>query len=275
MNTKVIAEAGINHNGSISECKKLIDLASLAGCQYVKIQKRNPNICVPKDKTNEKKVVPWRTTPTTYLQYKMDLEFDEYQLAELFSYAKNKEITLFASVWDIDSASIMSNFTHIVKVPSAKLTNTDLLKVCKKHFSVRMLSTGMSTEKEIETAINILDPHIIFHTNSVYPTNPEDLNLGYIPHLKEKYPNKIIGYSSHYFGIRDVIPAIALGAIYIEKHITLNKDTWGSDQKSSLAPIGLFEMINNIKELEKGIRSGKSDRDLYTGEEKKLKSLRG
>lgn len=274
MTTEVIAEVGINHNGSLSIAKQLIDLASLARCDYVKFQKRDPDICVPKYKKNQEKIVPWKAVPTTYLQYKWDLEFDAYEYAELFAYAQSKDIQLFASVWDCNSSAFMSDFTDTVKIPSAKITDIDLLKSCK-NFKTKMLSTGMSTEEEIEIAVDILNPDVIFHTNSVYPTKAQELHLGYIQHLKEKYPSTIIGYSSHYFGIRDVLSSIALGAEVIEKHITLDPNTWGSDQSSSLSPRGLFEMMQNIKELEYGLISGNENRKLYIGEEKKLKDLRG
>jgi len=273
MNFNLILELGCNHNGSIQKAKDMIKLAQIAGIKYVKLQKRDNDICIPKNKKNQEKVVPWRALPTTYYQYRQDLEFDKNEYNELFSYAQKNNIILFASVWDYNSAIFMKDFTDIVKIPSAKITDIPLLKKCKQ-FKFKLLSTGMSTEKEIETAIDILEPNVIFHCNANYPTSPEQLHLGYIKHLQRKYPNIEIGLSSHYEGIRDILIAMGMGVNWAEKHYTLDRNDFGSDQKASLSPRGLFELMDNIKELEKAL-DGDMDRMVYFGEEKKLKDLRG
>ena len=270
----IVAEVGINHSGNIEIAKRLIDLASVAGCDMVKFQKRTPELCVPESQKNKMKEVPWSKEPVTYLQYKKDIEFSEDQYAELFNHAHYRGIIPFASVWDIPSAEMMTRWSDYVKIPSALITNLELLEYCSDRFPFRLMSTGMSTEAEIEKAVEVFNPTTIFHTNSVYPTPIPDLNLLYIKHLKEKYPTKEIGFSSHAFGIVPCYVAQALGASWVEVHVTLDHSMWGSDQSSSVEPVGLFKMVKGIRDMELAL-SGNEDRVLYAGEEKKRESLRG
>ena len=278
---QIIAEVGINYcygpdeSKFIDNAKKLIDICAVAGVSAVKLQKRDPDSCVPDDQKDREKIVPWRDNPITYLQYKKDIEFGFDDYTELFSYCSYKDIEMFASVWDIKSADFMCQFTDTVKIPSAKLTDWDLLEYCKELYSTRILSTGMSTEKEIEKAVKILDPHVIMHTNSVYPTPIEDLNLEYIKWLKEKYPSKKIGFSSHYYGILPLMASIYLGIDCVEFHVTLDHSEFGSDQLSSVEPSGIFKVVKGIRDLEKAIKKGYGDRSLYRGEAEKKKVLRG
>jgi N-acetylneuraminate synthase len=274
MGIQVIAEIGINHNGSMEIAKKLIDIASVAGCTHVKFQKRNPEEAVPEHKKNEPKTVPWYVEPTTYLQYKKDIEFSLIDMQELIVYASQKNLTAFASVWDFKSVDDMRQISNIVKIPSALITNLELLRYAKNRFPFRIMSTGMSTESEIEAAVKVFKPHVIMHTNSVYPTPVEDLNLGYIRWLDRKYPEIEIGYSSHYYGTKDVYPAMAMGITWLEKHITLDHSMWGSDQKASVEPHGLMEMMKSIKDLEAAMFKGYESRKLFPGEEKKRSDLR-
>jgi len=280
MEVKIIAEIGLNAffgNDKlefIKSARKLITIASAADCNYVKFQKRNPDICVPEDKKNKEKIVPWRQKPITYLQYKKDIEFNEDNYAEIDNYCFSCGIGWFASVWDLDSAYFMKKFVDIVKIPSALITNDALLELCRDLFDYRIMSTGMSTEEEIEKAVNILDPHVIMHTNSVYPTSIDDLYLQYVKWLKEKYPRKEIGYSSHYYGIKDAFAVLAYGVTWIEKHITLNHNLWGSDQAASVEPNGLFELVKGVRDIERGLSKGYGPRVLYPGEEEKKKNLR-
>lgn len=272
---KLIAEIGINHNGNIEIAKDLIDVAKVARFDYVKFQKRNPDIAVPEEQKNKEKIVPWRNEPTTYLQYKKDIEFDKKQYAHLMVYAKQKGLGLFVSIWDIDSAKEMSSLFDMVKIPSAKLTDFELLEECKYLYKYRILSTGMSTEKEIDKAVEILNPQVIMHTNSNYPTSVQDLKLGYIRWLKDHYyPAHEIGYSSHYYGTKDIYFAIGIGATWIEKHITLDHTMWGSDQKASVEPNGVYEIGKAVRDIENSF-DGNEPRKLYLGEEKKRESLRG
>lgn len=268
----IIAEIGINHNGDINLAKKLIDIASLSGCNYVKFQKRNPEICVPNHQKEKIKETPWGRM--SYLKYKNRLEFNKYQYDEIDNYCKQKKIKWFASVWDHDSVDFISNYVEKMKIPSALLTKHDLGLYARKKSDFLMLSTGMSNENDIVSSINVYDPDLIFHTNSTYPSPIDELNLNYILTLKKKYPNKIIGYSGHEFGLVTTFAAAALGALYIERHITLDRTMWGSDQFSSIEPGGLFKLVKGIRDLEKSFGTGK-DRIILKSELKKLQSLRG
>ncbi len=269
----IIAEIGINHNGSVDKAKRLIDIASVAGCDYVKFQKRDPDICVPDEQKNKSKRVPWRSDETTYLQYKKDIEFQNLEYNELIDYSFRKGLFLFSSVWDISSCKFMSKLTDTVKIPSAQITNIELLKKCKGLFKRRIMSTGMSTEKEIEKAVETLNPQVIMHTNSTYPCSVENLNLKYIEHLKEKFPEKEIGYSNHFFGLMPCFASVALGSKWVEVHICEDHRDWGSDQSSSVEPIGLFKLVRGIRDLEQSLK-GNNDRVIYKGEEEKRKTLR-
>ena len=183
MKTKIISEIGINHNGDLDLCKKMIMASKVAGCNYVKIQKRNPDVCVPENQKNKIKQTPWGEI--TYLEYKHKIEFSEEQIKELFNYCKEIDIELFASVWDIDSAKLMRKYTHIVKIGSACITDLELCKCVRETFDFVIISTGMSTEKEIEQCLDVCDADVIMHTNSTYPCPEEDLNLRYIEWLKK------------------------------------------------------------------------------------------
>ena len=183
MNTKIIGEIGINHNGDINIAKKLIDVASVAGCDYVKFQKRNPDICVPEHQKNKMRETPWGEM--TYLEYKHRMEFTDYQYDELFEYAESKGIGMFASVWDEDSVDFMEQYTNIMKIPSALITNDALVSYARERAEYLMISTGMSDEDEIEHCVEVCNPDLIFHTNSSYPYPVSDLNLNYIKWLNE------------------------------------------------------------------------------------------
>jgi N-acetylneuraminate synthase len=268
----IIAEIGINHNGSLDLCKELMKIAKDAGCDYVKIQKRNPDICVPESQKHLPKETPWGSM--TYLEYKKRLEFDEKQLEELFSYAKELNISFFASVWDKDSCDVMKKFTSIGKIPSALLTDLELCAYARKSFDTLILSTGMSSEEEIEKCIEVCKPDVIMHTNSTYPCPPEDLNLNYILWLKEKYPLAQIGYSGHEFGLVTTFAAVALGSTWVERHITKDRTMWGSDQTSSIEPNGLTKLVKGIRDIELATQFPPAPRIEFPKEEKKKISLR-
>jgi N-acetylneuraminate synthase len=280
MKNKIIAEIGINFaygtdkNKFVDNCKKLIDLAYLSGVELVKLQKRNPDLCVPEKEKNKLKKVPWENKEITYLQYKKDIEFGKPEYDILYNYCLSKNMILFASVWDLESAAFMKQYTNIVKIPSALITNIELLEYCKNNFVVNMLSTGMSNQEEIDKAIEICNPQIVFHTNSAYPSPVDELDLGYIRYLKNKYQdNIIIGYSGHEYGISGTIAAVVMGADIVERHITLDQTLWGSDQKASLGPRGLFELVDKIKEVE-SMLGGNYPREVKKSELSKRESLR-
>lgn len=269
---KIIAEIGINHNGSIEECKKMIMLSKVAGCDYAKIQKRNPDICVPEHQKNKPKKTPWGDM--TYLEYKHKIEFNEDQIKELTEFSKSIGIELFASVWDLDSVDIMKKYTRIGKVGSASINDLELCKAARNAFDILIISTGMSTEEEIEKCINVCKPDVIMHTNSTYPCPVEELNLRYIEHLKDKYPNKSIGYSGHEYGLVTTYATIGLGAEWIERHITMGRSLWGSDQTSSIEPDGLIKLVKGIRAIENAIKYKPGPRILFEGENTKRTSLR-
>jgi N-acetylneuraminate synthase len=248
-------------------------LSKVAGCDYVKIQKRNPDICVPENQKNLIRKTPWGEM--TYLDYKWKLEFSEEQIKELVEFSNNMGIEFFASVWDIDSVKLMAKYTKIGKIPSALITNLELCKSAREHFDLLIISTGMSSEKEIEECINACNPDVIMHTNSTYPCPTEELNLNYIHWLKEKWIEKEIGYSGHEFGLVTTFASVAMGATWIERHITLDRNMWGSDQSSSIEPSGLIKLVKGIRDIDKACQYPKGERIEFSGELAKKKSLRG
>ncbi len=266
----IIAEIGINHNGSLQLAKQLIDEAVVAKFDYVKFQKRTPDICVPEQKKAEIKDTPWGKI--SYLAYKHKLEFSKEDYDEINSYCTQRGIKWFASVWDIPSAELISDFVSIAKIPSAQLTNHDLLTRSRQLFDTLILSTGMSTEEEIKTAIEIAQPDVVMHTNSTYPSPVENLNLDYIRWLIDTY-NLDVGYSGHEYGLTTTFATVPMGVKWIERHITLDRTMWGSDQLSSVEPIGMIKLVKGIRAIEKAL-GGYGPRKLLQGELTKKENLR-
>ena len=270
---KIIAEIGINHNGSIQKCKEMMLLAKIAGVDYVKIQKRTPELCVPEDQKNKPKDTPWGKM--TYLEYKNKIEFKEEQIKELFDYAKEINVEFFASVWDIPSVDLMCKYTNIGKIPSALITDLELCKYARSKFELFMISTGMSTEEEIETCVASCDPDIIMHTNSCYPAPYEELNLNYITWLKNKYPTKQIYWSGHEYGLTTTFASIGLGIDGFERHICMKHSDWGSDQSSSVEIVpGLFKLVQGTRDIEKAMSYKAGPRIMFENENKKKTTLR-
>jgi len=269
---KVISEIGINHNGSVETCKELILLSKVAGTEYVKIQKRNPDVCVPEAQKTKMRKTPWGEM--TYLEYKKRLEFSEEQIKELVDFSDNIGINFFASVWDTDSARLMAKYTKIGKIGSACITDLELCKVSREVFDTLIISTGMSTEEEIDECVKVCNPDIIMHTNSTYPCPIEDLNLNYIHWLKNKYPEKEIGYSGHEYELVTSFAAVAMGSTWVERHITLDRTMWGSDQSSSIEPSGLIKLVKGIRDIEKATKYPPGERILFEKENIKKQSLR-
>lgn len=270
---KIISEIGINHNGSMDICRQLITLSKIAGCDYVKIQKRNPDTCVPEHQKNKIRMTPWGEM--SYLEYKHKIEFNEDQIKELVDFANNIGIKLFASVWDLDSIKVMAKYTNIGKIPSALINDLELCKTARDAFDFLIISTGMSTEEEIEACIKSCQPNVIMHTNSTYPCPVEDLNLRYIEHLHKKYGDKAeIGYSGHEYGLVTTFAALSIGAKWIERHITLDRNMWGSDQSSSIEPSGLIKLVKGIRDIEKAMQYAPGPRLQFSGENEKKISLR-
>ena len=269
---KIIAEIGINHNGSLDTTKKLIDAACVAGCSYVKFQKREPEICVPEAQKNKIRETPWGRM--SYIEYKHKVEFGKKEYDEIFSYCEEKGIGCFASVWDEESVEFMRSYTDITKIPSALITNKDLCIAARRKNNLLIISTGMSIEKEIENCVSSCKPDVIMHTNSNYPSKIEELNLNYILWLKNKYSDKEIGYSGHEFGLVTTHATVPLGVTWIERHITLDRTMWGSDQMASVEPHGLIKLVKGIRNIEKSLGAG-GPRILLESEMKKRESLRG
>ena len=272
--TKIIAEIGINHNGDIELCKQLIMLAKVAGADYAKIQKRNPDICVPDEQKNKMRDTPWGKMK--YIEYKWTIEFSEEEIKQLIEYSNDIGIELFASIWDRDSIDLMAKYTTIGKIGSALINDIDLCKYARSKFDTLIISTGMSTEDEIEDCVNECNPDVIMHTNSTYPCPVGDLNLNYIEYLKDKWENDKteIGYSGHEYGLVTTFAAVAMGCTWIERHITLDRTAWGSDQKSSIEPSGLIKLVKGIRDIEKATQYKSGPRIQFDGENEKKKSLR-
>ncbi len=270
----ILGEIGINCNGDIDLTKKLIDVAKIAGCDGVKFQKRNPDVCVPEHQKNVMRDTPWGEM--TYLEYKYRVEYSKEDYDEIDRYCKEKGIDWTASPWDVDSLNFLLEYdVPFIKLPSAMLTNVDLLVACKNSGKRVVISTGMSDLDEVEDAVQILGEEnlTILHCNSTYPAPNDELNLNCITTLKYIYPKATIGYSGHEFGLSTTIATIALGAKFIERHITLDRTMWGTDQMCSVEPQGLIKLVRGIRELEAALGDGVK---VVTESEKPVrKKLRG
>ena len=259
--TYIIAEIGINHNGDIKIAKKLIDIAKVAGCDVVKFQKRNPDICVPEHQKSVMRDTPWGRM--TYLEYKYKVEFNKEEYDEIDSYCKRRDIQWSASPWDLDSLEFLNQYDiPFIKIPSALLTDLELIKESTKTGKKIIISTGMSTIEEVDDAVNIIlktnskIKFAVLHCNSSYPAPNNDLNLNCIQTLQQRY-NCEVGYSGHEFGLTTTIATICLGATIIERHITLDRTMWGTDQMCSVEPQGLIKLVRGIRELHNALGDGK------------------
>lgn len=255
----LIGEIGINHNGDVNIAKKIIKNAKLAGFDAVKFQKRNPDICVPKKKKQALKETPWGVM--TYLDYKKKIELNYSQFKQIDKFCKKIKIDWFASCWDIESVKFMKKFkTKYHKVASAMITNEKLLTEIAKQKKMTFISTGMSTYKDIGKAIKIFKKNkckfMLMHSVSVYPCPDELLNLNMIKMLKNKYKNEI-GYSGHESSVIPSLIAASMGARAIERHITLKRTMWGTDQSASLEFNGMRSLVDYIRRFEKSQGSGK------------------
>lgn len=271
--TYVIAEIGINHNGSLDIAKRLIDVAVVSGCDAVKFQKRNPDVCVPEHQKGVMRETPWGTM--TYLDYKYKVELEKEEYDEIDQYCKEKGIEWSASPWDLDSLQFLMQYDlPWIKIPSAMITNEELMLATAKTGKKVIFSTGMSTYEEIDTAVEWLKDNevLMLHCNSTYPAPLKDLNLKCIQTLKERYGCEV-GYSGHEFRLGTSVAAVYLGATCIERHITLDRTMWGTDHMSSVEPQGLIKMVRGIRELEEAYGDGV--KRVTEGELAPRKKLRG
>lgn len=275
MKTYIIAEIGINHNGCIETAKKLIDVASLSGCDAVKFQKRNPDVCVPEHQKQKLRETPWGTM--TYIQYKHRIEFGIHEYDEIDRYCTEKGIAWSASPWDMDSFHFLMNYDiPFIKVPSAMITNEELMRACSFSGKKVIFSCGMSTLEETDKAVEWMREanadFALLHCNSTYPAPLKDLNLKCIQTLKDRYDCEV-GYSGHEFRLGTTVASVYLGATIIERHITLDRTMWGSDHLSSVEPQGLIKLVRGIRELEESYGDG--IKRVTEGELGPRKKLRG
>ena len=268
----IIAEIGINHNGSLKIAMKLIDLAVLSGCDAVKFQKRTPHLCVPAQQQRVMKRTPWGAM--TYLEYRYRMEFNEEEYREIDRYCKDKGIMWFASCWDEPSVDFLEKFSPVCyKACSAVLTNDNLLRRLNSTGRPIILSTGMSTMEEIRHAASLLDQDrlLIAHCTSSYACQPDELNLNMIRTLLREFRCPI-GYSGHELGLVTTCAAVAIGASFVERHITLDRGMWGNDQKASLEPVDLQQLVRDIREIGKALGDG--TKQVYESERLALLKLR-
>jgi N-acetylneuraminate synthase len=275
MKTYIIAEIGINHNGSLDIAKKLIDIAAVSGCDAVKFQKRNPDVCVPEHQKNIPRDTPWGTM--SYLEYKYRMEFGKKEYDIIDTYCKEKGIEWSASPWDMDSLSFLENYDlSFIKMPSAMITNEALMRATAQTGKKVIFSCGMSTLDETDQAVKWMEEEgsdfALLHCNSTYPAPLEDLNLKCIQTLKERYGCEV-GYSGHEFRLGTTVAAVYLGATILERHITLDRTMWGSDHLASVEPQGLIKLVKGARELE--IAFGDGVKRVTAGEEPVRKKLRG
>lgn len=253
----VIAEIGINHNGDINIAKKLIDGAVFSGCDAVKFQKRTPELCVPKDQWEIERDTPWGRM--TYIKYRHRMEFTEEQFAEIVDYANQKGIHWFASCWDEEAVDFIEKFDPpLYKLASASITDLNLLKKHHELNKPMMMSSGMSTIEEIESGVETVGTKdlLLAHSTSTYPCKLDELNINMIRTLRDKYPGVPIGYSGHETGLAPSWAAVAIGASFVERHITLDRAMWGTDQAASVEVGGFMKLVSNIRDIEKALGDG-------------------
>lgn len=270
--TFIIAEIGINHNGSVEMAKELIKAAHDARVDAVKFQKRTPEICVPDAQKDQMRDTPWGYI--SYLEYRYKVEFGQEEYKEIDDYCKSLGIKWLASSWDVPSLEFIEAFDPPAhKVPSALLTDHTLLRAISETGRPVILSTGMSTMDEIDEAVKIfnVDNLLVCHATSSYPCPPEELNLEMIRTLKDKFPCPI-GYSGHEVGLVTTAVAVAMGACLVERHVTLDRAMWGSDQAASVEPHGVRTLVKYIRVTEKSLGDGV--KKVYQSEQSSLDKLR-
>jgi N-acetylneuraminate synthase len=271
----VIAEIGINHNGDIEVARQLIKGAAKAGCDAVKFQKRTPDLCVPPEQRDIKRDTPWGIM--TYMEYRHRVEFNKRQYVQIDAICKANNIDWFASCWDEEAVDFMEQFdTPCYKVASASLTDGGLLRKIRSTKRPMIVSTGMSFMEEIKAAIAVIgcEDLLLAHATSTYPCKLEELNLRMIHTLQAMYPTVPIGYSGHETGLAPSWAAVAMGACFVERHITLDRAMWGTDQAASVEISGFERLVANIRDIEKAKGDGiKKVYDSELGPRQKLRRV--
>ncbi len=268
----VIAEIGINHNGDIDVARKLIDAAAETGCDAVKFQKRTPELCVPPEQRDILRETPWGLI--TYMDYRYKVEFGEPAYAEIDRHCRQRGILWTASCWDEPSVDFIARFQPaFLKISSAALTDDSLLKRYRQEGCPLILSTGMSTLEQVDHAVEVLgtDDLILLHCTSTYPAKAEEINLRCMDALRERY-DVPVGYSGHEPGLQISIAAAAVGACCIERHITLDRTMWGSDQAASVEPHGFSRLVRDIRVIETAMGDG--CKKVYDSEKPIIRKLR-
>jgi N-acetylneuraminate synthase len=267
----VIAEIGINHNGNIDTAKRLISVALAAGCDAVKFQKRDVSVVYTPEELEKPRENPFGPTNG---DLKYGLEFEEEEYEEIDAFCKSIKMTWFASPWDEGSVDFLEQFhVPVHKIASASLTDDNLLRHIRRTGKPIILSTGMSTYAEIDHAVEVLGKEnlILMHATSTYPANYDELNLRAIPTMAQRYEVPV-GYSGHETGIPTSVCAAALGACCVERHITLDRASWGSDQAASLEPNGISRLVRDIRLWEQA--KGDGIKRVYEREFPIIKKLR-
>jgi N-acetylneuraminate synthase len=268
----IVAEIGINHNGDLDTALRLIDAAVHAGVDAVKFQKRTPELCVPPEQRGSMRDTPWGYIP--YLDYRERMEFQREQYAEIDRHCRSKGVTWFASVWDEPSVDFLKTFDPVAyKIPSASLTDHGLLRHVRAAGRPVILSTGMSTMEQIRAAVEVVGPEdlILLHATSTYPCEPEELNLTVIQTLRRTFDCPV-GYSGHEVGLVPSAVAVAMGACMVERHITLDRAMWGSDQAASVEPGGFERLVKYVRVTEQSLGDG--IKRVYESELHSLRRLR-
>jgi N-acetylneuraminate synthase len=252
----IVAEIGINHNGNVEIAKKLIDTAALGGCDAVKFQKRTVAVVYTPEELSKPRENPFGPTNG---DLKRGLEFGTEQYAEINRYCTAKDILWYSSCWDEASVDFMERFNPpCYKIASASLTDDALLRHHRRYGRPIILSTGMSTMEQVDHAVDVLGTTdlILLHCTSTYPSSVEELNLRGIQTLRERYDIPI-GYSGHEVGLATSVAAAAMGACMIERHITLDRAMWGSDQAASIEPQGIWRLVKDVRAIERAMGNGK------------------
>jgi N-acetylneuraminate synthase len=272
----LIAEIGINHNGDLQIAKKLLDATWATGWDCAKFQKRTPDICIPENQKKVLRKTPWGEM--TYLEYKKRIEFQKREYDYIDRYCKEKPLDWTASVWDIPSLEFLLNYDiPFIKIPSAKMTDYELIEASAKSGKPLFVSTGMSTLTEVDAVAELLEKYangnyILFHTNSTYPTKLDELNLQMIKTLKDRY-SCVVGYSGHEYELEPTMITPVYGASVIERHITLSHTMWGTDHAASLEIRGMDALAGRIRSTK--LIAGDGIKIISEGEKKIREKLRG